>query len=209
MPADAVISPVTNAPTRVAVLGTLTEFQQKPIPVDTGALVELVTDIAPDLLCLDMTPEQWANRDFGGLPPEYRDALLPLAEQSDIVVVPVGTDAHDHEPAAHGWRGALIGLLRKGIAAIQRSAPGPDALNYGWRHDVANHLYNLTLRLAGEKAHHSRSDHTLDLIRQVAETAHRDPGTRVLVVVNVQHCHHIRPALDQYADIEVVRYDEL
>lgn len=198
-----------STPTRVAVLGTLAEFQQEPIPVDTGALVELVTEIGPDLLCLDMTPEQWANRDFGGLPAEYRDALLPLAEQSDIVVVPIGGGPHAFEPAARGWRGALIGLLRKGIAAVQRSAPGADALNYGWRHDLANHLYNLALRLAGGETHHHRSAHTDELIRRAADAAHRDPGSRILVVVNVQHCHHIRPALDQYADIEVVRYDEL
>ena len=45
--------------TRVAVLGTLAEFHREPIPYDLAALVRLVTDLGPDLLCLDMTPEQW------------------------------------------------------------------------------------------------------------------------------------------------------
>lgn len=39
--------------------------------------------------------------------------------------------------------------------------------------------------------------------------ARRDPGRRVLVVVNVRHCHHIRPALRNYTEIEVVPYTEL
>jgi uncharacterized protein len=52
-----------------------------------------VRDIQPDLLCLDILPEQWERRDFSALPPRYRQALLPLAEQSDIVIVPVGGGA--------------------------------------------------------------------------------------------------------------------
>ena len=60
--------------TTVAVLGTLAEFHSEPIPYDLAALVKLVSDIQPDLLCLDMTEEQWRTQDFGGLPPEYRKA---------------------------------------------------------------------------------------------------------------------------------------
>ena len=37
----------------------------------------------------------------------------------------------------------------------------------------------------------------------------RDPGRRILVVVNVRHCHHIRPDLRKYPGIDVVRFSEL
>jgi len=63
-------------PTKVAVLGTLAEFHREPIPYDLRELIRLVMDLRPDLLCLDITPDQWQRRDFGDLPPEYRDALL-------------------------------------------------------------------------------------------------------------------------------------
>src|SRR3990170_9094885 len=102
--------------TPVAVLGTLAEFHREPIPYDLRALVRLVTDLRPDLLCLDITPKQWQQRDFSDLPPEYRDALLPLAHQTDIVVVPIGEEQPLAEPTAHGWRGRLITALRHWLA---------------------------------------------------------------------------------------------
>lgn len=194
--------------TRVAVLGTLAEFHCEPIPYDLAALVRLVTDLGPDLLCVDMTSEQWQRRDFGGLPPEYRDALLPLAHQTDIVVVPIAGRNPPQEPAAPGWRGKIIALLRQWLAYLQRTAPGPDAINGGVRHFLANVFYYLSVSLAGRDARRAVRSHTDHLIQKVLELVQHDPGRRVLVVVNVQHCHHIRPALRQHR-IRVVRYPEL
>ncbi len=53
--------------TPVAVLGTLAEFHKEPIPYDMKALIGLVSDLRPDLLCLDMTFEQWWQCDGGCL----------------------------------------------------------------------------------------------------------------------------------------------
>jgi hypothetical protein len=49
--------------TRVAVLGTLAEFHREPIPYDLKALVQLVSQLNPDFLCLEMTPQQWHDQD--------------------------------------------------------------------------------------------------------------------------------------------------
>ena len=192
--------------TMVAVLGTLTEFHRAPLPYDLGALVKLVTNLRPDLLCLDITPDQWQRRDFADLPPEYREALLPLAHQTDIVVVPIGEKRPLEEPTAPGWRGRIIALLRKGLGFLQHTAPGPATINEGWRHHVANVLYDAIARLAGNEVRHVWHAHTAHLTQQVREIAQRDPGCRILVVVNVRYCHHIRPALRQYPEIEVVPY---
>ncbi len=195
--------------TSVAVLGTLAEFHREPIPYDLDALVRLVTDLRPDLLCLDITPDQWQRRDFADLPPEYRDALLPLAHQTDIVVVPIAGDRPLEEPVATGWRGKVIAVLRRWLADLQRTAPGPAALNEGWRHHVADALYSAIAWLAGDDARRASQMHTAHLTRQVLEIARRDPGCRVLVVVNVRHCHHIRPALRKYPEIDIVPYAQL
>jgi len=194
--------------TRVAVLGTLAEFHDEPVPYDLAALVALVTGINPDLLCLDISPEQWQAKDFKLLTPEYRDALLPLANQSDIVVVPIGGDLPD-EPPVSGPRGWLIARLRAGLAALQQSASGPDALNRGWRHDLANLLYHLMGQLAGGGQHRHRLQHLGHLAQRVVEITHRDPGCRVLVVVNVRYCHLLRPELRRHQELEVVSYTQL
>src|SRR3989337_611521 len=114
--------------TRVAVLGTLAEFHKEPIPYDLAALLKLVAGLQPDLLCLDLTSEQWLQQDFSGLPPEYREALLPLADQTDIVVVPIAGEYPPIEPARQGLAGLVIRLSRRWLAFLQRPAPGPEAI---------------------------------------------------------------------------------
>ncbi|MCH7662719.1 MAG: hypothetical protein IH859_02490 [Chloroflexi bacterium] len=195
--------------TPVAVLGTLAEFHREPIPYDLTALVQLVSDIRPDLLCLELTAEQWQRRDFRDLPPEYSDALLPLAHQSDMVVVPIAGERPPAEPTASGWRGNVIAALRGWLATLQRTAPNPAAVNGGLRHFVADLLYGMIAALAGGKSLRTWRAHTDQLVKQVLEVARRDPGRRVLVAVNVRHCHHIRDALRKHREVHLLRYSDL
>lgn len=197
------------APTKVAVLGTLAEFHREPIPYNMPALLDLVAHINPDLLCLDMTQDQWQAQSSVDLPPEYKEALLPLAHQTDIVVVPIAGGQPPPKPEASGWRGATIRWLRNRIANIQRTAPGPDAVNQGWRHDLANYLYDATWWLSVNDVEKATREHADRLTRAIVQVARRDPGARVLVVVNVQYCHIIRGRLHQYEDIEVTSYSDL
>lgn len=196
--------------TPIAVLGTLAEFHRQAIPYDLATLVRLVASLHPDLLCLDLAPEQWRARDFAGLPPEYHEALVPLAYQTDIVVVPIGQQRQPADLWAPGWRGWLIRGLRSGLATIYRLAPGPAAVNQGLYHFLADLLYELSAWLAGRTARQTWKAHTDHLVRQVLAVAERDPGCRILVAVNVRHCHHIRHALRRLPDqIQVVSYSEL
>lgn len=195
--------------TRIAVLGTLTEFHADPLPYDLNALVDLVADINPDLLCLDMTLAQWQQQDFSRLPSEYREALLPLAAQTDMVVVPIGGEQAMPRATAVGWQDILIGGARKLLGWIQASAPGPDAINQGWRHELGNLLYSLTRYLAGEAANHAYHTHIEQLTQAALRAAADNPGNRILVVANIQYCHHIRPRLQQQPDIIETAYTNL
>ncbi|GAB4577431.1 MAG: hypothetical protein Fur0022_01620 [Anaerolineales bacterium] len=193
--------------TLVAILGTLADFHREPIPYNLAALIRLVTDLKPDLLCLDITPEEWQRREFTELPPEYREALLPLAHQTDIVVVPVAGDRPPDAPTAPGWRGQFLGILWSWLAALHRRAPGPEAVNGGWRHFLADELYGVIGWLADR--HRAWKAHTAHLTQQVLDLARRDPGCRVLVTVNVRYCHHLRHALKQHPEVQVVPYTQL
>jgi hypothetical protein len=195
--------------TPVAVLGTLAEFHREPIPYDLGALLRLVIALRPDLLCLDLTPDEWQRRDFRALPPEYREALLPLAYQTDIVVAPIGGVASPEEPTASGWKGTIVAQFRRWLAYLQRTAPGPAAINQGLRHHLANLLYDAIALLVGRETYRQWKAHTDQLIRAVIEVVQRDPGRRVLVVVNVRHCHVIREALRKRPEVQVVEYRHL
>lgn len=195
--------------TSVAVLGTLAEFHPEPIPYDLPALVRRVTQLQPDLLCLDMTMGQWQRRDFCDLPPEYREALLPLAHQTDIVVVPIGGDGPLSVPNATGWRGRMIALLRKGLALLHRAAPSVDVVNSGRLHVIADQLYAVIVLLCGWHVWQEWRTYTNHLVRQALNVARRDPTATVLIVVNVQHCHHIRKAFRKQRDIKLLPYNKL
>ena len=198
-----------NGKTQVAVLGTLAEFHQDPVPYDLAALVDLVAEIHPDLLCLDITQDQWQQQSFADLPPEYGQALLPLAAQTDIVIVPIGDQAGLRHFTAPSWRGRIIRLLRSLLARIQATAPGPDALNQGWRHDVGAFLYNAARRLAGENARRAYHAHIEGLTDGALKVVQSNPGSRILVVTNIQYCHHIRPRLQNALDVQVTSYFDL
>lgn len=195
--------------TLMAVLGTLAEFHEDPLPYDLAALVELVKGINPDLLCLDITLAQWQQRDFHRLPAEYGQALLPLAAQTDIVVVPIGGEAIMPRATAVGWRGVLIGWVRRLLGWIQSGASGPEAINQGWRHDVGNSLYTMNRRLAGAAAEHAYHSHIEQVTQASLRAAQNNPRSRILVVTNIQYCHHIRPRLRQQPNIIEASYAEL
>lgn len=192
----------------VAVLGALAEFHRDGISYDLSELVTLVQQINPDLLCLDITMEQWQEQTFDELPREYGEALLPLAYQTDMVVAPIAGGPPVMESAVTGWRAALIKQLRKWLAWIQQTADSPAALNEGWRHDLGNKLYDFARRLAGDEVQQAHHHHIQQLARAVIETAERNPDNRILVVVNIQYCHHIRPLLRQ-TGLQVKSYNEL
>ena len=198
-----------NERTRVAILGTLAEFHNEAIPIDLIALLELVANIDPDLLCLDITPKQWREQDFGKLPSEYRDALLPLASQTDIVVAPIGAEIPTPHKKISGWRYLVINWLRSCIGALQRTSTSPDAINQDWRHVLANYLYDVMQLLSNSDLRIQGKNNARQLTQQVLGVVRRDPGTRVLVVVNVQYCHIIRERLRRHEELEVTAYSEL
>ena len=194
--------------THIAVLGTLAEFHQDPLPYDLTALVDLVAEINPDLLCLDISLEQWQRKDFGSLPPEYSEALLPLAAQTDMVVVPIGGSGTMPLATAVGWRGVFIRWARNVLAQMQASAPGPDAINQGWRHYWGNALYSVVRSLAGKEVNHAYHAHIEQVSQAALRVAENNPGSRILVVTNIQYCHHIRPQLQQ-AGLTETTYNNL
>ena len=214
---------IVSGPTPVAVVGTLAEFRPEPTPYDLATLVEFVRVIGPDLLCLDMTLDQWRRRDFGGLPPEYREALLPLAHQTDIVVVPIGSGVGSEGsttpmvgmPGRGGWRNWFFVRLRAAVGSLQRGAQTPVAVDRGIRHWLAELLYHALdwlergSGLGGASTRHSAAAHRDDLAERIVELARRDSGRRILVVVNARYCHALRRALQQSSEVELVGYADL
>lgn len=205
-----------DAPACVAVVGTLAEFRRDPVPHDLADLVRFVAAINPDLLCLDVSLDQWLRRDFGGLPLEYRDALLPLAAQTDIVVIPIGDEpettdrAEGNEIKPGRLKGWLRRQLRGAIARLARRARTPVSVGEGLRHLFVEHLLHLLDLIEGGRhaRRHARA-HREALTGRILELAQRDPARRVLVVVNARHCHKLRRTLRRRPQVALVHYSNL
>ena len=89
--------------TRIAILATLADLHQQPIRYDLAELARIVTDVQPDLLGVEVERDEFERADLARAPIEVRDALIPLAQRSDIVIVPIGAASGDElrAPAAN------------------------------------------------------------------------------------------------------------
>lgn len=212
---DGTVQGSANGSTTVAVVGSLAEFRPNPTPFDLAALVRFLREIGPDLLCLDMTLEEWRRRDFGGLPSEYRDALLPLAYQTDIVVVPVGNGAEEGSATGRDTRAGsrvrnwIVDRLRGALTRLESGTRGPVAVDRGAHHAVAELLYHLIDYSQGVPPSAGIAAHGEGLATRIAEVARRDPGCRILAVVNARYCHRLRNELRHHPEVRLVHFSEL
>ena len=95
--------------TRLALLSTLSEVHTQPIRYNLAALAAIVDQVAPDLLCVELPRYDWESGNLAQAPVEVQRSLLPPAELSEVVIVPVAPDARrfdDFAPAS-GWRRQL------------------------------------------------------------------------------------------------------
>src|SRR3972149_5552161 len=95
--------------TRLAILGTMSDLHRQPIAYDLDCLRKVVSDLAPDLLCAEITVDAWEREDFSRASIEVRDALAPVIASTDIVLIPVTPTPEryiDFRPDS-GWKRRL------------------------------------------------------------------------------------------------------
>jgi hypothetical protein len=63
--------------------------------------------------------------------------------------------------------------------------------------------------MAGEQVTHAYHTHIEQVSQAALEAARNNPGNRILVVTNIQYCHHIRPLLQQQMGIIETSYKNL
>ncbi len=197
--------------TRLALLSTLSDMHTQPIQYNLAALVGIVHQVSPDFLCVELPWNDWEIGNLEQAPVEVQRSLLPSAEVSDVVIVPVAPDARQFDDFApkSGWRGGLARRLARTLRRAQRAANKAEAV-----HAIPFQSVCHTLCLLNEmswdadarKAWHAQNQAMLDNILHIAR---RDPGRRMLVAVQCQRTHWLAPRLKKVADIELVDYREL
>ncbi len=81
--------------TRLALLGTLADLHRQPIQYDLAEVAHITGELVPDLLGVEVERAEFERDDLSRAPVEVREALVPLARRSDIVLVPIGAPSPD------------------------------------------------------------------------------------------------------------------
>ncbi len=195
-------------------LGTLAELHQEPSQYDLKALRRLVKDLQPDLLCAEIHPDDWQAGELSGLPPEYREALVPLSRRTDIIIVPI-SGSRERElfiPRGErllGLRGLIVRLLNVQLRLMQRLASEPGAINsgiFGW---MCDGVCRFTAWVCGQQAQQSWDQANQTIVSNVLAAVRRDPGRRVLVTVDCRRRHRLEKTLRSLPEVELVDYRNL
>lgn len=197
--------------TRLALLSTLSDMHTQPIQYNLAALTGIVHQVAPDFLCVELPRNDWELGNLGQASVEVQRSLLPSAEVSDVVIVPVAPDGrhfNDFAPQA-GWRARLARRLARILQRAQRAANKAEAVHAIPFQSVCHALCllsEMSWDAGARQAWNSQNRAMLDNILQIAR---RDPGRRMLVAVQCQRTHWLEPRLKKVPDVELVHYREL
>jgi hypothetical protein len=198
--------------TRLALLATLSELHSEPIAYDLQCLRDLVVELAPDLLCAEITREMWEGGDLSAAAIEVRDALAPTVASTDTVLVPVAPSAdrfHDFAPDG-GWRRDLVHTYDRILRWGQQRANSPEAVNGPLFEAFCHPLCVLTEMTWTAEKRAAWTVQNEQIAENVLRAVARDPGRRVLVAVQCQRIHKLEPLLEAGASqIKLVNYWEL
>lgn len=202
----------TSPRTRLAVLGTLSDLHRQPIAFDLACLRSLVAGLAPDLLCAEVTQAAWEGGELSAAGLEVREALAPVVAATDVVLIPVASGARQFDDfrAADGWRRRAVRALRRLLRWGQLKAGRAEAVNGVWFAAFCHTVCWVTELLWTAKDRAAWEAQTRALADNVLETVRRDPGRRVLVVVQCQRLHRLLPLLRAHSKgFDIVSYQAL
>lgn len=200
----------TAPKTRLAFLSTIGDLHTTTLQYDLTCLRALIAQIAPDLLCAEVRRTAWERNSLAGVSLEVREALIPVVMASDIVLIPVAPERSTDSMLLPTWRQALVrtfdGVLKWG----QRLANGPEGIHSLTFETFCHSVCALTEMSWTTFKRAAWKEENEALAANIIRAVRRDPGCRVLAVVQCQRVHTLEPILKLHQDlIDLVRYKDL
>jgi len=202
----------TSLRTHLAILGTMSDLHRQPISYDLDCLQKIIADVSPDLLCAEITMEDWEREDFSRAAVEVREALAPVIASTDIVLIPVAPTLKryaDFTPDS-GWRRSFVRTFDRFLRWGQIQADDARTVNGPWFGAFCHTICWLTESLwsAEERAAWERQNRAL--AENIVRAVQRDRERRVLVAVQCQRLHRLIPLLRAHNDLfRIVDYQDL
>ena len=190
----------------------MSDLHRQPISYDLDCLQKIIAEVSPDLLCAEITMEDWEQEDFSRAALEVREALAPVIASTDIVLIPVAPSQEQYTDFApdSGWRGRLVRTFDRLLRWGQIQADDVQSVNGMWFEVFCHTLCWFTETLWNEKDRAAWDKQNEDMAANIVHTVQRDSGRRVLVVVQCQRLHRLIPFLRTHDDLfELVPYQDL
>lgn len=200
--------------TKVALVGTLASLSDEPIGYELAELRRLVEDLEPDLLGIEADPAAF-ERGAPELAREIREALLPAARLTDVVIVPLGApNGHELEPPQQGaLTGARLMLIRSAdrlLIAMARSVDSPAAATRGTYVNLCALICHVESAVADDAGRRAWTATNEQILHRLVDAVRRDSGRRVLVAVQCRRIHWLTSRLRRLTDeIDLVPFEEL
>ncbi len=201
-----------KAKTRIAVLGTLGDLHRESVTYNVRELSRLVEELEPDLLLAEIPRDHWENGEFDQLPLEYREGLIPLAQVTDMVVVPVGAPPAEVLVVPQNGRllelrYSLVDLHNRLLAWLQLAlAQHINSPVFGFACRI---ICGVIAFLCGKKARRAWAAQNALVINNVLAAVAWDPAQTVVVTVDCRRRHLLIAQLHRMRGIKVVGYRSL
>ncbi len=196
--------------TRLAFLSTIGNLHTTTLQYDLACLRALIAQIAPDLLCAEVSRTAWERNSLSGVSLEVREALIPVVMASDIVLIPVAPERTRNARLLPEWRRSLVRTFDRVLQWGQRQANGPEGIHSLTFETFCHSVCALTEMSWTGYERKAWKEENEALAANILQAVRRDPGCRVLAVVQCQRVHTLEPILKRHQDlIELVRYKDL
>jgi hypothetical protein len=202
----------SSSPTRLAVLGTMSDLHQQASRYDLACLQKVVADVSPDLLCAEITVEAWESDDLSKGSLELREALAPVVTSTDIVLIPVSPTAEKYSDFVPNtpWRTGLVRTFDRLLRWGQLQADDVRAINGPWFGAFCHSICLLSEMFWNAEDRARWEKQNQDLAQNIVRTVQRDSGRRVLVAVQCQRLHRLLPLLQAHEYLfTIVDYQDL
>lgn len=193
--------------TRLSVMGLVSDLHAVSVPHSLDVLRGAVAELAPDLLCLEISRQAWERDGVEGSPLPVREALGPVAEMSDIVVVPVASSPREHHQFSpqRGPRKRIAGKLDQLHCWVLRRS-SLRSINGSMYAAFCHSVCSLEETFWDKSARQDWEAENRAMLENIRAAVRRDPGCRVIVAAQCHRKHWLDARLKRDEHIDLVDY---
>ena len=198
-----------QARSTVFVLSTLHQFHSDSSFYSFTTLSNIVRDLKPDVICVELTPTDLASRKEQKTKQEYPKSIFPLADKYGYRMVPM-------EPGEPLFT-ELVGLTRQSERELRENHPDKAEAFSIFTEELYKQLFaqwdsvlainsqitdsNFEVKhryqnaLFGAKQEGAWEEWNKHFLQTIVDTAQKYKGKRIVVLVGVEHAYWLRARL--------------